>query len=301
MMKIKSPVTHSFNTSLITQFEVSDITKQYADETKLDVKRFFEGLQKVELYKCNDTGYRFYLPTNIWGDGKFYEGLEEYNKDYYPQVRWEHNLMVSKIDTDKKVLEIGCGEGAFLKMMLQKGITNIEAIELNEKAAFALCNAGFKVNVETIETFSVNNKEQYDVVCFFQVLEHIYDVKSFIDAALLVLKKGGKMVIAVPNNNPYLYKHDINHTLNLPPHHAGLWNKEAFENLEKFYPIKLKQLFVRPLDNIWAWSMVQKKYYRKKNPVYGFFISLIPTTIFSIFLSVFKQQGRDILVEFEKI
>ena len=26
---------------------------------------------------------------------------------------------------------------------------------------------------------------------------------------------------------------------------------EAFENLEKFYPIKLKQFHVRPLDNFW--------------------------------------------------
>lgn len=300
-MKIKSPVTQSFNTSLVIEFQVSDIIRQYADETKLEVKRFFEGLEKVELYQCNDTGYRFYYPMNIWGDGKFYEDLEQHNKDYYPDVRWEHNLLISKIDNNKKVLEIGCGEGAFLKMMLQKGIENIEAIELNEKAAATLSNAGFKVNVETIEAFSLNNKEKYDVVCFFQVLEHIYDVKSFLDASLLTLKIGGKMVIAVPNNNPYLYKHDINHTLNLPPHHAGLWNKEAFEHLEKFYPVKLKEFHVRPLDNFWAWSMVQKKYHRKNNPVYGFFISLIPTSIYSIFLSVFKQQGRDILAEFEKL
>ena len=300
-MKIKSPVTHSFNTSLITQFKVSDVISQYANDTKLDVKRFFEGLNSIELYQCNDTGYRFYYPTNIWGDGPFYEGLEQNNKDYYPAVRWEHKLMIPKIDKDKKVLEIGCGEGAFLKMMLVNGIKNIEAIELNEKAAATLSNAGFNVNVDTIEAFSLNNKEKYDVVCFFQVLEHIYDVKSFLDASLLTLKKGGTMAIAVPNNNPYLYKHDINHTLNLPPHHAGLWNKEAFENLEKFYPIKLKQFHVRPLDNFWAWSMVQKKYHRKKNPIYGFFISLIPTTVYSIFLSIFRQQGRDILVEFEKV
>ena len=300
-MKIKSPVTHTLNTSLITQFDVSQIIRQYADETKIEVMRFFKGLEKVELYQCNDTGYRFYYPRDIWGDGKFYESLEQHNKDYYPAVRWEHNLMISKIECDKKVLEIGCGEGAFLKMMFQKGIKNIEAIELNEKAAAALSNAGYKVNVETIEAYSLNNKKKYDVVCFFQVLEHIYDVKSFLDASLLVLKSGGKMIIAVPNNNPYLYKHDINHTLNLPPHHAGLWNEKAFKNLEKFYPIKLKQFYVRPLDNFWAWSMVQKKYHRKKNPVFGFFISLIPTSVYAIFLSVFKQAGRDILVEFEKV
>ena len=56
--------------------------------------------------------------------------------------------------------------------------------------------------------------------------------------ALTVLKKGGKMIIAVPNNNPYLFEWDDYHTLNLPPHHAGLWNKTVFKNIENTFSIK---------------------------------------------------------------
>lgn len=299
-MKVKSPVTNSFNTSLVTQFNVAAILQQYKTEMNVAVGHFFTGLQAIELYQCNDTGYRFYQPDGIWGDGKFYEDLQKNNDWYYSIARWEHKEALSLINTNDKVLEIGCGDGAFLQMMQQKGIQNIEAIELNEKAAGIVGKAGFKIKIETIGAFAEKNKGQYDVVCSFQVLEHIYDVQSFLNASLLALKSGGKMIIAVPNNNPYLYKNDINHTLNLPPHHAGLWNKGAFEKLEKFYPITLNHISIRPMDDYRAWRIVQKGYHKKNNPVKGFFISIIPSFIYSLYLSVFKQPGRDILVSFIK-
>lgn len=299
-MTVKSPVTNNYNTSVVTQFDVTAITKQYVGETKVDVSRFFKGLQKIELYQCNDTGYRFYQPDGIWGDGKFYEQLQENNSWYYSVARWEHKEALALISTEHKVLEIGCGDGAFLKMMSQNGIRQIEAIELNEKAANIARSAGFNVKLEPIETFAEKNNGQYDVICSFQVLEHIYEVKSFLDASLLVLKRGGKMIIAVPNNNPYIYENDLNHTLNLPPHHAGLWNKEVFEKLQNFYGIRLNYVSVRPMDDYRAWRIVQKTYYKKSKPLLGFLISIVPSFIHSMYLSVFKKPGRDILVEFIK-
>ena len=34
-------------------------------------------------------------------------------------------------------------------------------------------------------------------------------------------------------------RHDKFSTLNLPPHHMGLWNKEIFQNLVKIFPIEI--------------------------------------------------------------
>ncbi len=88
---------------------------------------------------------------------------------------------------------------------------------------------------------------EFDVVCAFQVLEHIAEVKSFLDASLKILKVGGNLMIAVPYNNPYLFKNDIFNTLNMPPHHMGLWNQTAFKNLSRIFPIKLDQIIIESL------------------------------------------------------
>jgi len=299
-MNVKSPVTYSYNTSLEASFDVAAIRHQYLEEVNVDIARFFEGLTEIQLYNCNDTGYRFYHPDGIWGDGLFYEELQKNNNWYYAKDRWEHRKGIELIGVRDKVLEIGCGDGVFLEMLKKKGVQYTEALELNESAVSKLSNEGYKVYNETIETFAPKNANTYDVVCFFQVLEHIHDIKSFLDGALLTLKKGGRMIIAVPHNNPYLLRYDINHTLNLPPHHAGLWNQQAFENLQKFFDIKLTHLSIMPVIEYKEWYRIQKNYYKKTKPVTSLLMSLVPRPVYKLFLSVFKQPGRNILVEFVK-
>ena len=299
-MNVKSPVTYSFNTSLAESFDVASIKQQYLDEVNVDTERFFKGLTEIQLYQCNDTGYRFYHPDCIWGDGRFYEDLQKNNSWYYAKDRWEHRKGIELINQDDIVLEIGCGDGVFLEIMKKKGVHDTEAIELNESAVTQLQKAGYNIHNETIEKFAPKHKEQYDVVCFFQVLEHIHDIKSFLDGALLTLKKGGRMIIAVPHNNPYLLRYDVNHTLNLPPHHAGLWNQEAFENLQKFFNISLTHLAIMPVIEYKEWYRIQRNYYKKNNPLKSHLMGLVPRPVYKFFLSVFKQPGRNILVEFVK-
>ena len=300
-MNVKSPVTYSFNTSLVESFNVETIKHQYLEEVNVDTARFFEGLTQIQLYNCNDTGYKFYYPDGIWGDGRFYEDLQKNNNWYYAKNRWEHRKGIDLIDDNDKVLEIGCGDGVFLEMLRQKGVKNTTAIELNESVVAELNKKGYTVFNETIETFAPSHREAYDVVCFFQVLEHIYDIKSFLDSALQTLKKGGRIIIAVPHNNPYLLRYDINHTLNLPPHHAGLWNQQAFESLQKFFPVSLTTLSIMPVIEYKEWYRIQKDYYRKTKPVKSFLMSMVPRPVYKLFLSVFKQPGRNILVEFVKL
>lgn len=299
-MNVKSPVTYSYNTSFVESFDTAAIRQQYLDEVKVDTARFFEGLKEIQLYNCNDTGYRFYYPDGIWGDGRFYEDLQNNNSWYYSKNRWEHGIAIERINTTDKVLEIGCGDGVFLEMLAKKGVQNIAAIELNQLAVTTLKKAGYDVYNETIETFAPHHREQYDVVCFFQVLEHIYDIKSFLDNAIAALKPGGKLVIAVPHNNPYLLRYDKTHTLNLPPHHAGLWNKPAFENLQRFFTITLSYLSVMPVTEYKMWYRIQRNYYKKANLLKYYLMCLVPRPVYKLFLAINKQPGRYMLVEFIK-
>src|SRR5690606_22887486 len=88
----------------------------------------------------------------------------------------------------------------------------------------------------------------FDVICSFQVLEHVYEVNDFINNQLRILKKGGRLIVGAPNNNPYLFIHDKYHTLNLPPHHAGLWNKKSLTSLEKVFNLEVEEVFYEPFS-----------------------------------------------------
>lgn len=303
IMELKSPITYSPNISLLRTFDAERIKALYVKETKVDVSRFFEGIKEIQLYRCDQTGYRFYYPFTIYGDDKFYQDLNELNNWYYQDNRWEHPLALSFLAPSNKILEIGSGDGFFMKLCKKKGIDNITGLELNTAAAEKARKEGISIFNETIQDFGKKHVGEYDVVCNFQVLEHIMDIKSFIESSLLTLKKGGKMIIAVPNNNPYLFQWDDYHTLNLPPHHAGLWDKAAFKNIEKVFPIKNTHAFTEPLGEKRHWFAIKIKHIKKTNPAKAFFLSLIPAFIFKwhIKLNSNKIEGRNIMVVFEKI
>jgi len=301
MIKIKSPVTGSYNTAVIRDISVARIISLYKDELQFDISEYFHGLDTIQLCKCEDTGYRFYYPFDIFGDDKFYQHLQNF-ENYYSRDKWEYKAVSKLIPDDKKVLEIGSGGGHFLQRLLGKGKPELRGIELNSKAVSEARAKGLDVTNETIDEFAKKNAESFDVVCSMQVLEHITEIRSFILSSLQVLKKGGQMIICVPNNNPFLYRHDFFHTLNLPPHHAGLWNREAFSSLPRFFPMKLSNVFIEPLQDYKKWYKTQIEHYKElRNPAAGI-LSLVPRPVYKVPLILLRKyiEGRNILVEFIK-
>jgi SAM-dependent methyltransferase len=245
--KVICPLTKSNNIQVVSTFEVHKIVELYKQQISIDVSRYFKGLTEISLLKCNDSGYLFYWPLSIVGDDRFYEELSSTRINYYSE-RWEHNEVLQFLSKEDKILEIGSGFGAFIKLLQTNKIYNVKGLELNA-VAVDKCKLD-KINVEEklIEEEAKSNTDYYDVVCYFQVLEHITNVYEFIESSLKTLKKGGKLIIGVPNNNPFIFVLDKWHTLNLPPHHAGLWNKKSLKSLEDLFPIKLVKLEYEPLE-----------------------------------------------------
>lgn len=245
--KVVSPLTKSTNIEIIDTFEVAKIVELYKLQINLDVSRYFNGLSEISLLKCNITGYLFYAPFSIVGDDSFYEELSSTRINYYSE-RWEHKKVLQFLKKRDTVLEIGSGFGAFIKLLQRNEICNVKGLELNPLAVSKCKEDGINVENKLIEDEAITKTEYYDVVCCFQVLEHITLVHEFLESSLKTLKRGGKLIIGVPNNNPYLFISDKWHTLNLPPHHAGLWNKKSLKSLERIFSIKLEKLEYEPLS-----------------------------------------------------
>lgn len=243
MKNMLSPVTTKTNCVVEETFDSDTIVQLYSRQYSLEVARFFKNIPNVELRKCVETGYRFYHPVSIMGDGLFYEQLqkggEKNGNGYYRSNTFDHKISYAAIKDGDKVLEIGCGDGSFMKMVKSSKSVEMTGLELNNYAVEKCKEEGLSVHNILIEEFSEKHKKQFDKVCSFQVLEHVYDVNSFIASSLKALKPNGQLIISVPNSSPYLMRHDRYATLNLPPHHVGLWNKSVFENLCKIFPIQL--------------------------------------------------------------
>ena len=66
------PITKKNTTELFASFKGKDIIELYREQLNIDVSRFFKDHPVFYLYHCNETGYKFYYPQDLSGDGKFY-------------------------------------------------------------------------------------------------------------------------------------------------------------------------------------------------------------------------------------
>ncbi|MFD1163092.1 class I SAM-dependent methyltransferase [Hwangdonia seohaensis] len=299
MNNIKSPLfLNGKNAELIETFDSETIISKYK-ALNIEVARFFKT-PNISLYKCQKTGYRFYYPFEIVGDARFYEDLSKNKSNYYSE-RWEHKRALNYIEKHDLVLEIGSGFGAFLNMLKASNIQSV-GLELNPYAAEVCAKNGLTVKNELIENEAKTNKGVYNVVCSFQVLEHITNVHSFIKASIDALKINGKLIIGVPNNNPYLFVNDKYHTLNLPPHHAGLWDKKALKALETVFSIQLERMEFEPLNVNYSY-FIHFQITNNKSKTLRFllraFNKMSPGLLKFILCKFIK--GRNVLAVFKKI
>lgn len=87
--------------------------------------------------------------------------------------------------------------------MLKADVTAIDPSEalINVAKDHLKIHDGLKVDYvcDTIENYCIDNKEKYDVVGFFDVAEHVSDLRSILKASVETLKPGGSIFITTWN------------------------------------------------------------------------------------------------------
>lgn len=220
-----------------------DLTNLYRDSFNFDVSKYLKN-EIIKCYKCDSCKLSFFDPDTA-GTGKFYEELQEARNQYYNPERKEFLFANKFIKSKDKVLEIGAGYGHFSKMLSTKDYLGIE---FNDKAIKEANKEGVKLVKEDIIKMSTKNIEKFDVVCSFHVLEHVQNLKKFIEASIKTLKHDGILIIAVPCNDSILTSNH-NHVLNLPPHHINRFYIKTMKCLQEEYSLTLIDY---KLDSVWG-------------------------------------------------
>jgi SAM-dependent methyltransferase len=89
------------------------------------------------------------------------------------------------------LLEVGCGNGFFLEEALKQGYVHVLGVEPSQEAVEQASPVIRPSILCTVMQPGLFERAQIDVICLFQVLDHIADPKSLISECFKVLKPGG--------------------------------------------------------------------------------------------------------------
>lgn len=112
--------------------------------------------------------------------------------------------------TEKRVLDVGCGGGILAESMALKG-ADVLGIDLAEKslqvARLHALETGASVRYQAIavETLAAEQAGLFDVVTCMEMLEHVPDPASIIQACAQLVKPGGWVFFSTINRNPKAY------------------------------------------------------------------------------------------------
>ncbi len=111
----------------------------------------------------------------------------------------------------KHVLDAGCGDGYGTHMLAQTAAAALGVDRAGDTIAAAAQryhapNLSYRAcNLESLGDLG----QQFEVVCNFQVIEHLVDPRPFLEQVRRVLKPGGTFIVTTPNRlnsfveNPY--------------------------------------------------------------------------------------------------
>jgi SAM-dependent methyltransferase len=239
---IACPLCEQSNVFVAKHLETKPLVK-YWSALGYDFEAAFPQLKEgISKWQCVDCDLRFFAPMAV-GPPDLYRALGR-SPVYYGAAKWEFEFVLRRLSRRTRggsLLEFGCGPGRFLARAapyydLALGVDfNDEAIRDGRARGLDIraCDLG-----ELNETF--------ETIAAFQVIEHVPNPGETLRQLAKLLRPGGELIIAVPNEDSLLGALEKN-CLNLPPHHASCWTKESFGSVARLLVLELEDYACEPL------------------------------------------------------
>ncbi|MBE5314030.1 MAG: bifunctional 2-polyprenyl-6-hydroxyphenol methylase/3-demethylubiquinol 3-O-methyltransferase UbiG [Xanthomonadales bacterium] len=106
-----------------------------------------------------------------------------------------------------EVLDVGCGGGLLSEALASRG-ASVTALDLSpevlEAARLHLYESGLKVDYreQSVESLAEHCPARFDAITCMEMLEHVPDPASIVEACARLLKPGGRLFLSTLNRTP---------------------------------------------------------------------------------------------------
>lgn len=138
------------------------------------------------------------MPTDL--EGNFYGYLHETG---HASGDWNRKVLRYYVPFFKQgtaVLDVGCGQGEFLELLVANGIA-AQGVDSDTRMVSLCHEKGLSVVEADLFAYLVEQQESFDGIFSSNVVEHLSaeDVLRFIRLAYAALRPGGIVLLATPN------------------------------------------------------------------------------------------------------
>lgn len=207
-------------------------------------------------YHCSSCEVEFWWPLKNPG-AEWYSKHERYgqrNADPVWGATVNHKKTLSFLEEHRgSVLDVGCGIGNFLELAKERG-WQCAGVDID---ADATESAKRKTGITDLEATDVvtyakeHPEKKFDLITFFDVLEHVDNHNNFLAAISSLLKSGGHIAMSMPYRKHaiWLMKGD------LPPVHLTCWDRTS---LRKFLEARGFDVMYMRRSSEGVWPIVMR-------------------------------------------
>jgi SAM-dependent methyltransferase len=222
MSKPRCPVTGEPATRLVQWVDAGFLAALWRIACRTDARSSFAGQDRFGLWE-SPTGLYFFDPM-LPGDHQFYTQFYDWmiaRGMSFDAVRDNWRLAARRIEPGNRVLDVGCGWGSFRTVIPQAEYTGLDP---------HFAGTTPSVRGESLSDHLLEHAGSYDVVCAFEVLEHVAAPVELFAQMTRAVRPGGLIIISVPYV-PSSMTRIPNFLLSAPPHHLTWWTERALRAL----------------------------------------------------------------------
>ncbi|TNE97946.1 MAG: class I SAM-dependent methyltransferase [Deltaproteobacteria bacterium] len=130
------------------------------------------------------------------------------------------------LNSDTKILDIGCGRGNFIKFLKSKGLRNVSGVDPFVEKDIHL-DGEVLVRKQHIEDID----EKFDIVMLHHSFEHIFEQVSTMESLRNLLKENGTLMIRIPLLGHAFDKYKENWVSLDAPRHFFLHTEKSMKEL----------------------------------------------------------------------
>jgi len=178
----------------------------------------------------------------------FYKGSVNYdywNKFIFPATEQNRRtkIFIPRVDKvieyctkynvkNDSLLEIGCAFGTFCIELISRNYFNkVIGVEPTPALAETSRSKGIEVIQDAIENIELSSDRLFDVIVNFEVIEHLFSPKDFLQKAKKLLKVNGLLILTCPNGLGFDFIVLGDKCTSLDHEHLNYFNPRSLSNL----------------------------------------------------------------------